>query len=70
MHIGLASPMESTPYFFKNADADEMIFVHEGTGTVYTMYGELDFKYGDYIIIPRGTVYQINFDTTKIVCFM
>ncbi|HPI54221.1 MAG TPA: homogentisate 1,2-dioxygenase, partial [Chitinophagaceae bacterium] len=32
MHIGLAAPMESTPYFFKNADADEMIFVHEGSG--------------------------------------
>ena len=62
MHIGLAAPMESTPYFYKNADADEMIFVHEGSGTVYTMYGELNFKYGDYIIIPRGTVYQIHFD--------
>lgn len=65
MHIGLAAPMESTPYFYKNADADEMIFVHEGSGTLFTMYGELNFKYGDYIIIPRGTVYKINFDTDK-----
>ena len=65
MHIGLAAPMETTPYFFKNADADEMLFVHEGSGTLYTMYGELNFKYGDYIIIPRGTVYQIKFDTDK-----
>ena len=65
MHIGLAAPMESTPYFYKNADADEMIFVHEGKGTLHTMYGELKFKYGDYIIIPRGTVYKISFDTDK-----
>ncbi len=65
MHIGLAAPMESTPYFFKNADADEMIFIHEGSGTLFTMYGELHFKYGDYIIIPRGTVYKIHFDTDK-----
>lgn len=65
MHIGLARPTESTSYFFKNADADEMIFVHEGEGTVFTMYGELNFKYGDYIIIPRGTVYKIEFNTDK-----
>jgi homogentisate 1,2-dioxygenase len=63
MHIGLAAPMASTPYFYKNADADEMLFVHKGSGVVETMYGSLPFKYGDYIVIPRGTVYQINFDT-------
>jgi homogentisate 1,2-dioxygenase len=64
MHIGLAAPQDSTAYFYKNADADEMIFVHHGSGKLLTMFGELHFKYGDYIVIPRGTVYQINFDTT------
>lgn len=64
MHVGLAAPQESTPYFYKNADADEMIFVHQGSGKLRTMYGSLDFKYGDYIVIPRGTVYQVDFDTT------
>jgi hypothetical protein len=63
MHIGMAAPSQSTPYFFKNADADEMIFVHKGKGVVRTMYGNLPFKYGDYIIIPRGTVYQVDFET-------
>lgn len=64
MQIGIASPTESTSdYFFKNADADEMLFIHRGNGTLRTMYGTIDFKYGDYLIIPRGTVYQINFDT-------
>jgi homogentisate 1,2-dioxygenase len=65
MHIGVAAPMESTPYFYKNADADEMLFVHKGSGVLHTMYGSLKFGYGDYIIIPRGTVYQIAFDTTE-----
>ncbi|HCE54589.1 MAG TPA: homogentisate 1,2-dioxygenase, partial [Lutibacter sp.] len=51
--------------FYKNADADEMIFVHIGSGTLKTMYGNIDFKYGDYMIIPRGTVYQIDFDTQE-----
>ena len=61
-HVVLASPQESmTDYFYKNADADEMIFVHEGTGVLKSMYGNLSFGYGDYLIIPRGTIYQITF---------
>lgn len=63
MHIGVAAPMNSTEYFYKNADADEMLFAHKGSGTLLTMYGSLRFQYGDYIIIPRGTVYQLQFDT-------
>lgn len=49
--------------FYKNADADEVIFVHEGTGRVNTQYGKLPFSYGDYIVLPRGTIYSIDFDT-------
>jgi homogentisate 1,2-dioxygenase len=64
LHIGLAAPTAfSSAYFYKNADADEMLFVHVGSGTLKTMYGNIAFKYGDYVIIPRGTVYQIDFDT-------
>ena len=63
MHIGLAAPMEATAYFYKNADADELLFVHKGSGVLETMFGSLPFQYGDYIVIPRGTVYQIRFNT-------
>lgn len=63
-HIVLAAPRQSmTDYFFKNADADEVLFVHEGSGTIQTMYGNLKFGYGDYLVIPRGTIYQLQFDT-------
>jgi len=63
-HIVLAAPRKSlTTYFYKNTDADEMIFVHEGSGTVRTLYGNLPFSYGDYIVLPRGTIYQIDFNT-------
>ncbi len=62
--IGLAAPRTSLrTYFYKNADADEMIFVHKGTGTLRTMMGNIPFEYGDYLIIPRGIIYQIDFDT-------
>lgn len=61
--ISLAAPRKSvTEYFFKNADADECIFVHVGSGTLKTMYGNLRFGYGDYLYIPRGTIYQFHFD--------
>ena len=63
-HIILAAPQQSMEdHFFKNADADEVIFVHEGSGTLRTMYGNLRFGYGDYLVIPRGTIYQVHFDT-------
>ena len=65
-HIVLAAPTSGTNgYFYKNTDADEMIFVHEGSGTVKTQYGELPFGYGDYIVLPRGTIYQIEFNDDK-----
>lgn len=65
-HIVLAAPVRGTvDYFYKNTDADEMIFVHEGEGTLFTPYGELKFGYGDYLVIPRGTIYQISFTTTS-----
>lgn len=65
MHIGMAAPTASPEYFYKNADADELLFVHKGSGMLYTMYGSLHFNYGDYIVIPRGTVYQIVFNTAE-----
>jgi len=64
VHIGLAAPRKSlTEYFYKNADADEMLFIHKGTGTLRTIFGNIKFEYGDYLIIPRGMIYQIEFDS-------
>ncbi len=62
--IGLAAPRKSMKnYFYKNADADEMIFIHKGTGTLRTLMGNILFEYGDYLVIPRGMIYQIDFNT-------
>ena len=65
-HIGLAAPTESMKnYFYKNADADEMIFIHKGKGKLKTFMGNIQFEYGDYLIIPRGMIYQMEFETTE-----
>lgn len=64
--IGLAAPTESLrSYFYKNADADEMIFIHKGKGKLRTILGNIPFEYGDYLIIPRGMIYQIDFETSE-----
>ncbi|TXC85465.1 homogentisate 1,2-dioxygenase [Luteibaculum oceani] len=63
VHIVLAAPKKSlTSYFYKNADADEMIFIHEGKGVLRTFLGNIPFSYGDYLVIPRGMIYQIEFE--------
>lgn len=62
--IILAAPTASTEdYFYKNADADELIFIHKGSGTLRTHLGNLDFKYGDYLVVPRGMIYKMRFDS-------
>ena len=64
VHVSLAAPKKSmTTYFYKNTDADEMLFIHKGKGVLKTMLGNISFEYGDYIIIPRGMIYQITFET-------
>ena len=64
VHIGLAAPRLSMKnYFYKNADADELLFIHQGSGVLRTFVGNIPFEYGDYLIIPRGMIYQIEFDT-------
>lgn len=64
LNIALAAPRASlTDYFYKNADADELLFVHKGSGVLRTFLGNIPFGYGDYLVIPRGMIYQISFDT-------
>lgn len=66
VYIVLAAPQSSTgEYFFRNSSADEMIFIHRGEGNLKTMYGVLPFKYGDHLVIPKGTTYQLQFKTRE-----
>lgn len=66
LHISLAAPQESmTDYFYKNSQADEVIFIHEGSGVLKTGYGQIEFEYGDYLVIPRGIIYQLHFNDSN-----
>jgi homogentisate 1,2-dioxygenase len=63
IQLSVAAPRKSmTDHYYKNSDADEVIFVHEGKGILKTIYGQIAFEYGDYLVIPRGTIYQLTFE--------
>jgi homogentisate 1,2-dioxygenase len=65
LQIALAAPTQSMDYYYKNGDSDEMIFIHQGSGTLKSAYGKIKFGYGDYLIIPRGVIYQLEFDSAE-----
>lgn len=57
--IHVAALREPMPYLFRNADADELLFVHAGAGRLETDFGPLAYEAGDYLVIPRGTLYRL-----------
>ncbi|MCI0450285.1 MAG: homogentisate 1,2-dioxygenase, partial [Chlorobi bacterium] len=67
--LGICNPNKQMDYYYKNGEGDELVFVHFGSGRVESQYGLLDFREGDYIIIPRGVIHKIilNSDKTKLL---
>jgi homogentisate 1,2-dioxygenase len=57
--IELAVLDAEMPYFFRDADADELLFVHEGAGRLETDFGPFAYEPGDYLLVPRGTVHRL-----------
>ena len=61
--LAICSPKKRTmDYFYKNAEGDEVLFIHDGGGRLFTQFGKLDFRQGDYVVIPRTTIYKIEFN--------
>ena len=56
--ISVARPTEPMSYFYRNAQGDELLFVHEGSGKLETTFGMLSYQPGDYLVIPRGTTWR------------
>jgi homogentisate 1,2-dioxygenase len=50
------APME---YFYRNVGGDELLFIHNGSGTIQTSFGDLDYRANDYVLIPTGTTYRV-----------
>jgi homogentisate 1,2-dioxygenase len=56
-------PTDPQTELYRNASADEVIFVHQGTGALRSMFGLLPFKACDYIVVPRCTTHRLEFDS-------
>ncbi len=65
LQIGVIKPLSPPEKFFSNADGDELYFVHEGSGSLESLYGLLPFREHDYILIPKSTPYRLHFDGHK-----
>lgn len=63
--MAICVPAEPMHYYYKNGQGDECIFIHYGRGTCYTSMGTLRFHARDYIIIPKGVTYRMEFEPKK-----
>lgn len=59
VQLGIATIEQAWEGFVRNADGDEVRFVHQGSGVLETDYGDLEYRRGDYLVIPRGTTYRM-----------
>jgi homogentisate 1,2-dioxygenase len=60
--IARCRPARPQSELYRNADADEVLFIHRGKGTLHTMFGPLPFRPFDYVVIPRCTTYRLEFE--------
>jgi homogentisate 1,2-dioxygenase len=61
--ISICSPTQrKMDYFYKNAEGDEVLFVHDGSGYLISQFGKLAIRQGDYIVIPRTVIYKLEFN--------
>src|SRR5690606_25309772 len=58
--MSLSRPNKSMDYFYRNAQAYECWFVHEGSGVLRSQFGVLEFRAGDYVVIPFGTTWKLE----------
>ena len=63
--LGISRPTRSMQDFYRNAQAYEVWFTHEGEGVLHTQFGQLTFTSGDYIVIPYGTTWQMQLNTPE-----
>ncbi|HAA11363.1 MAG TPA: homogentisate 1,2-dioxygenase [Cytophagales bacterium] len=61
--LHLCSPTQrSMDYYYKNGEADEIIYIHDGNGYLTSQFGRLRIRQGDYVVIPRTTIYKLEWD--------
>ncbi len=62
VELGVCKPTQDLDAFYRNGEGDEVLFIHEGSGVLETVFGTLAFRRHDYVVIPRGTTYRVRCD--------
>lgn len=60
VRIAICKPTELQPYYYRNGEGDEVLFVHEGEGVLETIFGDLPYRRGDYLYIPIGCTWRLQ----------
>jgi homogentisate 1,2-dioxygenase len=68
--VGFSRPTSSEPVYFVNADGDDLYFVLRGGGTLRSVFGDLAFRGGDYVCVPKGTIHRFLPDAGSEQCWM
>jgi homogentisate 1,2-dioxygenase len=63
--LGISRASQNMDFFYRNAQAYESWWVHEGHGTLKTQFGNLPFREGDYVVIPFGTTWQMQLESKE-----
>lgn len=59
IQLSVSRRSKPMPFYFRNADGDELYFVHRGRGVVETDFGPLRYEAGDYLVLPRAVTYRV-----------
>ena len=70
LYIGITKPAEKFNDLFRSALNDQLFFVHEGSGMLRSVFGDLNFSAGDYVYVPKGTTYCIDYTSDLVVFFL
>ena len=62
IEVSVCKPTEARDGFYRNGEGDEVLFVHHGTGTLETIFGDVPYRPHDYVVVPRGTTYRVRTD--------
>jgi homogentisate 1,2-dioxygenase len=68
--LEFAQPTKEDEYFYRNAQGDEIVYVSDGEGVLDTQLGEIPFRQGDYLVIPRGILHRYQFTKTPVKCLV
>ncbi|MCL4420598.1 MAG: homogentisate 1,2-dioxygenase [Candidatus Thermoplasmatota archaeon] len=70
LYIGITKPAEKFNDLFRSALNDQLFFVNEGSGMLRSVFGDLNFSAGDYVYVPKGTTYGIDYTSDLVVFFL